>query len=396
MKIVMICEFYNKELAFQENLLVKYYRKMGHEVSVITSTYLDVFDYYHGKHDTSAPASVEDDRGARIIRLPFRYNILNKLKSYRDFAKVLAEEQPDFLFVHDITPDFSAMVTYVKAHPAVKMIMDYHADYSNSGKNRLSIKILHGVIRKYFLDIARPHLARILPIVPAGFTFLHEVYTIPMADMDLLPLGADTDLIEEMRSTHPRQSIRKQYGIPDDALVIVTGGKIEAHKKTELLLDAVAQTGRKNIHILIAGKFGPDAPYEERVRSAAARLEGRVHFTGWLDSKAMAAHMLASDIAVFPASQTVLWQQSIACGLPLVVGDVGGQSPQYMNLHDNIIILDGEQISTKGFAAEIGSLADDPERRSIMADGARKTTSSLLDWNALARQTLVFSGKDVR
>lgn len=44
MKILMLCEFYN-EIWNQENLLVKYYRKHGHEVTVITSTYESVFDY---------------------------------------------------------------------------------------------------------------------------------------------------------------------------------------------------------------------------------------------------------------------------------------------------------------------------------------------------------------
>jgi 1,2-diacylglycerol 3-alpha-glucosyltransferase len=391
MKIVMICEFYNSALAFQENLLVKYYRKMGHEVSVITSTYIDVFNYYHGKHDSSQPASVELDQGARIIRLPFRYNFLNKLKSYRGFAAALAAEKPDFIFVHDITPDFPAMVAYVKANPSIKMIMDYHADYSNSGKNQLSIKVLHGVIRKYFLDRARPHLASILPIVPAGFTFLNEVYGVPMEEMELLPLGADTDAINEVRATSPRKRIRDLYKIPDDAFVIVTGGKLERAKKTEILLDAVKQTGRPDIHVLIAGKFGPEQAYEELVRASAVKLDGRVHFAGWLDSAAMYSHMLASDIAVFPASQTVLWQQCIACGLPLLVGDVGWQSPQYMNLNGNIIVLEGEQLSVSGFTAEILSLATDTKRRAAMAEGARKTTDTLLDWNVLSKQSLAFS-----
>jgi 1,2-diacylglycerol 3-alpha-glucosyltransferase len=39
MKVVMLCEFYNEALDFQENLLVKYYGKHGHEVTVLTSTF---------------------------------------------------------------------------------------------------------------------------------------------------------------------------------------------------------------------------------------------------------------------------------------------------------------------------------------------------------------------
>lgn len=38
MKILMICEFYDDVLEYQENLLAKYYALNGHEVTIITST----------------------------------------------------------------------------------------------------------------------------------------------------------------------------------------------------------------------------------------------------------------------------------------------------------------------------------------------------------------------
>ena len=47
MKIVMLCDFYFESLEYQENLLVRYYRKHGHEVVVIASTFDSVFDYYN-------------------------------------------------------------------------------------------------------------------------------------------------------------------------------------------------------------------------------------------------------------------------------------------------------------------------------------------------------------
>lgn len=392
MKIVMVCEFFDKDLAFQENLLLKYYRKMGHEVTIITSTYLNVFDYYSGKHDKAAPASVEHHDGGKIIRLRFRYNLLNKLKSYAGFARTLADEAPDFIFVHDITPDFPPMVAYVKAHPDVKMIMDYHADYSNSGKNWLSLRILHGVMRGYFLKRARPHLEKILPIVPTGFTFLNEVYGVPMSEMDLLPLGADTDLVATVQATNPRPAIRAQYGIAEDAIVIITGGKMERYKKVEVLIEAVQRTGRKDVHILAAGTFPPNDPdYERDIRGRAEALGSQFRFVGWLDAPAMFAHMAAADMAVFPASQSVLWLQAIASGLPLVVGDTGGQNPDYVNLHSNIIVLTGDDISGEGFGKVIADLAAHPDKRHAMADGARKSSAAMLDWNAIAAKTLSYA-----
>ena len=76
MKILMLCEFYNETLEYQENLLVKYYKKHGHDVTVITSTYESVFDYYNNIHDNKKPKKVYYDHGATIIKLPFKFNIV--------------------------------------------------------------------------------------------------------------------------------------------------------------------------------------------------------------------------------------------------------------------------------------------------------------------------------
>jgi 1,2-diacylglycerol 3-alpha-glucosyltransferase len=392
LKILMVCEFFNPELGFQENLLLKYYRKMGHEVTIVTSTYLSVFDYYAGRHDKRAPASTQLHLGAKIIRLPFRYNLINKLKSYRDFAQVMAAESPDLIFVHDVTPDFPAMARYVKSRPLVRMIMDCHADHSNSGKNWLSLKFLHGIVRRYFLDSARPYLSKIFPIVPASFTFLNEVYGVPMAEMELLPLGADLDMIDAIKAEKPRAAIRNRYGIKETDFVIVTGGKLERRKKLELLAKAVCDCGHKDVHVLAAGTFPPDdADYRAIVEEAAGSSLSQIHFVGWLGAEEMFRHMAASDIAIFPASQSVLWLQALASSLPLLVGDTGGQDVSYVNLNDNIIIMKAKDISAQTILSHIQALHADRSRLKAMGAGAQATAREMLDWNALAKKTLSFS-----
>ena len=94
----MLCEFYNETLEYQENLLVKYYRKYGHEVTVITSTYESVFDYYNNIHNNKLPKKIFYDYGAKIIKLPFKYNILGKIKKYTSIKSIVEEEKPDLLF----------------------------------------------------------------------------------------------------------------------------------------------------------------------------------------------------------------------------------------------------------------------------------------------------------
>lgn len=394
MKIVMLCDFYNESLEYQENLLVKYYRKHGHDVTVIASTFESVFDYYIYHHDNSVPGRTYFDRGAKIIKLPYRFNILNRLRAYTRIDRILQEERPDLLYIHDIMPNFPEAIRYVKSHPECRMIMDYHADYSNSGRNWISRKILHGVLRKWFLDRARPHLSRIFAITPPSIPFLHDLYKIAPEDVEILPLGADLDRCAEVKARGEGRALRRSLGIADDAIVIFTGGKLDPLKKTELLIEAVKALPFLPLHLVVIGDSGPKfADYKATLVEAAARADN-IRFVGWLEAKDVYKYLDLADMAVFPASQSILWQQAIAMGLPLIVGNTGNQDMSYLNLRDNIVILDKDEIRTDRLAQEIRRIASDPALLKAMSAGAVEVANEHLNWDRLIERTLRFNSSE--
>lgn len=391
MRIVMLCEFYDESLEFQENLLVKYYRRHGHDVTVITSTFDSVFDYYNDRYDRRKPARTYEDHGARILKLPYRYNLLNRLRAYTRIDRVLDEARPDLIYVHDISPNLPEAIAYKERHPECRMILDYHADYSNSGKNWVSLRILHGILRKWFLDRARPHLSRIFPVVPASTVFLQEVYGVPAEEMEVLPLGADMDTVRRLRSEGRRDELRASLEYDPGDVVIFTGGKLTPNRRTEVLFEAVASLRRDSLKILVVGDSDErNQAYKKRLQGLAA---GRtdIRFAGWLGRDDVYRYMLAADVAVFPASQSIMWQQAIAAGLPLVVGDVGSQDISYLNLADNIVILPRESIRPDRFAAAIADILDAPGRLAAMAAGARRVADEHLDWDRLIWRTLRYN-----
>lgn len=390
MKIVMLCDFYNEDLEYQENLLAKYYVKHGHEVIIITSTFESVFDYYSDKHDNSKPMRTYHHGGARIIKLPYRFNIANRLRAYTRIDPILEEFQPDLIYVHDIMLNLPECIDYKKRHKNCRMILDYHADYSNSGKNWLSLKVLHGIARKWYLDQARPHLSKIFPIVPASATFLNDIYDVPHAEMELLPLGADIDLINDIRAEGSRTSLRERYGIGADQAVIFTGGKLAPAKRTELLIDALGMLSTE-VHLMVIGQASEsDAAYEALIKAKGSKTPN-VRFTGWLGKTDIYRHLLMSDLAVFPASQSILWQQAIACGLPLICGDSGHQSAAYLNTANNIIIIERDNITPGSLSKSIASVIDNPAKFAEMRRGANKVATEVLDWNILINKTLRFN-----
>ena len=384
----MLCELYIENLEYQENLLVKYYRKYGHEVTVITSTYDNVFDYYNDKHDNSTPAKSYEDYGAKIIKLPFKFNILGKIKRYTDITKIVEDFQPDLLYVHDIMPNMFEMLAYKKRNPHVKMIMDYHCDYSNSANNWLSLNVLHKIIRKYrYMDPIKKHISRFYPIVPGSTKFLNEVYGIPLDDMEVLPLGADVDLVAEIKQNNKRKELRENLNIPQDHKVIFSGGKFTPAKKTDLLLEAFLEINRPDLHLIIVGDADEkNLLYKNKLVDLSSN-NPNIHWVGWQNNRGVYEHLVASDLAVFPASQSIVWQQALAAHLPLIVGDVGEQSLHYLNEFKAIIELEKNEITVENIKNAILETSTDEN----LAEGklrAAKTSAKYLDWNHLINKTL--------
>jgi 1,2-diacylglycerol 3-alpha-glucosyltransferase len=392
MKILMLCDFYDENLEYQENLLVKYYRKHNHEVTIITSTFKSVFDYYAAKHDNSISPSEHYFLGAKIIRLKYAFNIYNRIRKYTSIYKILETEKPNLIYIHDIMPNMLEAVKYKKKNPSCRLIMDYHADYSNSGKNWISLRFLHGFIRKrIYLNPCKKHLSKIFPIVPEGAIFLNEIYNVPLEQMELLPLGADTDLGKEIKNAQEGKKIRNSLNIPQESFVIFTGGKLEPRKKTELLINAVIKLQRSNLHLIIVGDAAShDTSYKKSLEASKSSLNN-IHFVGWQNPKDVYKFLDASNIAIFPASQSILWQQAISMDLPLIVGNTGRQSIEYLNKYGNIISLQKEAINVENLVENIQILLADDNRLKYMAIGAKRITDEMLNWDTLIAKTLQFN-----
>lgn len=392
MKVLMLCEFFNENLEYQENLLVSYYLKNGHDVVLITSTLESVFDYYSSTIKNAIPPKTYFYKEAKIIKLKYKYNFLNKIKVFSDITSILVEEKPDLIYVHDIMPNMLNAVKYKRNNPNCKIVMDYHADYTNSGKNWFSLHILHGIIRKKIIfDRCKKYISKIFTVVPGSTKFLNEIYNVPYSDMELLPLGADTDMGEQIRDSNNNHIIRTQLGIPEDAFVIFSGGKFEPRKKFELLIEAIINLNIPNLHLLLVGDASSENQNYKDLLIKTSNSNNSIHFLGWQISSDIYKYMNESNLAIFPASQSILWQQAISMGLPLVVGDNGGQAPNYLNKYNNIIIIPKDKINVGTFEYEIQVLTDDKIKLLEMQKGAFKITDEMLNWHNLIKKTLRFN-----
>jgi glycosyltransferase involved in cell wall biosynthesis len=398
--ILMVCDFYAPGLSYQENMLEKYYRKDGHRVVVVTSRHESIFGFVGDRRAEGPTGLVHDLPDFRLYRQPYSFNLLNRIRSLSGLPEILDAERPDLMFMHDISPNLIDLARYRAAHPDVPLLLDYHADYSNSGRGWLSRRVLHGVVRKSILYRARQHISRILPVVPESAAFLNEVYGVAEHDMELFPLGFDVDAVDEARNGSARADLRGAYGIGADDVVVFSGGKLDSLKRTDVLIEAFADVANPSLHLVLAGDDAPGGTAFGQNLLARAREVPNVILTGWLPSEQLYAHMAMADFAVFPASQSVLWQQCIGMGLPLVLGRRVSttrrlQDVDYLNGRKNIIVLDPAKPLRAELTNAITRLGGDRALRQSMGAGARDVAENLLRWDRLARFTLSGAGVEL-
>ena len=100
LKILHICQYYNDGYGYQENLLPRYQKKLGHDVKVITS---DRMSYFAGEKEPKIVGTGRfEDSGVPIERLPIWAEFKGKFVWFKGLDKTLQKEQPDYIFHHGV------------------------------------------------------------------------------------------------------------------------------------------------------------------------------------------------------------------------------------------------------------------------------------------------------
>lgn len=142
---------------------------------------------------------------------------------------------------------------------------------------------------------------------------MEDIYKISKDKIRLLVMGADNERISQLRADGTREKTRESLNIKDE-FVLITGGKIDKAKNLHLLMRAFNDLNLENTKLIIFGNLKDDikAEFEELKRNP------NIIYIGWIAADDVYKYMLASDLAVFPGTHSVLWEQACGCGLPAV------------------------------------------------------------------------------
>jgi glycosyltransferase involved in cell wall biosynthesis len=136
--------------------------------------------------------------------------------------------------------------------------------------------------------------------------------------------GADLELFKPQNRGN---EIRTEYGIPDDAPVVISCRALEPLYRINEIVKGFAIVKRKlpKARLIILD----DGTEKAKLLSLCKNLgiSGSVHFAGMIPHERLPFFLAASDIYVqMPTSDSlsVSLQEAMACGLPVITSNVGG------------------------------------------------------------------------
>ncbi len=131
----------------------------------------------------------------------------------------------------------------------------------------------------------------------------------------------------------PRVDARRQVGLPADAEVLVSVGTLVERKGFHRVIECLPAllAAHPALHLMVVGGPGPEGDLGPELRSMvrALALDDRVHFLGPLAHERLSVALSAADLFVLATSYegwANVFLEAMACGLPVVTTDVGGNA----------------------------------------------------------------------
>jgi len=319
------------------------------------------------RFETAATAEVLRHDPARVAVL------VNDISEGPDFRR-LSEAGYDLITIYHVDVVAYVAAIYCRNLVAPERLVRWYERFPIGGMARL--------IFEKQRDSLRYSRALVVPSESMRAVLLRSYPDTPPAKISVLPWGVSDPGYEGAAIAVEAAALRREHGIEDDALVLLTLSRISPEKGQDLLLRALLDWEglpsypRRPLWLFICG----DAAYMqgrrfiERLRSLAGRLRRtRVIFAGHVTGIRKDAFFALADLYVFPSrheSYGLTLVEALRAGLPAVSLDHDGAR--------EVLRPDcGLLVPKERLREAIASLLLDPERRVRMGKAARAYAATL-------------------
>jgi glycosyltransferase involved in cell wall biosynthesis len=220
---------------------------------------------------------------------------------------------------------------------------------------------------------------RLIAISERVRTELKDYYNIPDDRIVTIPNGINLARFNPEKSSSKVQ-IRRTFGIPDDAKLVLFVGSRFRIKGLKYAIEAIAQM-KTNTYLLVVGN---DKPAQYKQLAAELGISDRVIFAGGRND--LPEIYPAADAFVLPTlyeTFALVCLEAMASGLPVLASPVGGIEDYLIDGENGFHIRhDGHEIAQK-----LDVLLSDPALHAAIRQAGIETAANY-SWEKIANQYL--------
>jgi glycosyltransferase involved in cell wall biosynthesis len=287
---------------------------------------------------------------SRLRRIPPPPKAGTARTSWR-LRRVIAQERPDLL----LTYNWGALDAGLAARTLPGSRWIHHEDGFRPDESS-GLKPHRNFYRRLIL----PGADRVVVISENLRRIALERWKLPPAKVAFIPNGIDVEAFAARGGNHAMQAMRRELGIPLEAVVVGSVGHLRREKNFSRLLRAFQAARIPDAHLLLLGE-GPEGEGLKH-QAEQAGIAPRVHFAGYRSDplpayRAMDLFALSSDTEQMP----IALLEAMACGLPVAATDVGDVSAMLPGEQAQFVVPTADE---EGLGAALARLGGDRDLRS--------------------------------
>jgi glycosyltransferase involved in cell wall biosynthesis len=379
------------------------------EAAVDCADRLDLTVHFNGPE----PRRIELSPSVRYTLLPPVFSTARLIRSVPDHTDLapwhprMARALADYDVIHTTDAFFcyaQTAVRFARRHgvPVVSSIHTNTPEYARITMIKLLERVL-GSGRAYRAatnrlglpdrvgDLLERRLAKHLAAATSVFDGFAEAARSGANDTDWpgrsgavrLRRGLDRALFSAQQ--RDRAWFEQRFALPADRFVLLYAGKLDTGKNVPLFVPMIqaARDAGVPVHLLLAGAGGERAALE-------AALGPTLTCAGPLGQDELARAYASADLFLFPSVIDEFGNaavEALASGLPTLLAG-GSGAALWLRDCEGLLMLPGDDPAS--WAAAIGALAADPERRAAMARAALSFIEARMpSWREVLEQDLL-------
>jgi len=206
----------------------------------------------------------------------------------------------------------------------------------------------------------------------------------------VIPPGVDTQRFRPL-SNDERISARREFGVSDDAELIVGVSRLVPRKGFDTLIEVAAalRASRPRLQVLIGGG-GRDA---DRLQKLIDKLGAPVRMLGRVTDEQLPLLYGCADVSAMLCRSRwggleqegfgIVFSEAASCGVPQIAGKSGGAADAVLDGLTGKVVQNPSDVAQ--VASTVAQLLDDAFLRSLMSVASRERALNTFDYDVLTK-----------